>query len=196
MAGSEEIALCGEGVDQTARVGGDEDQRAPEAESIDLQRTRGETSVERQIVDRRHDERHDGEEQHGPGIVGGGAMKLLRAPSQSADEKGQPEHEQQVADDAAGDRRLDQLDMAFVQSDERDDQLGRVAERRVEKAAPSRPRPSRELFGAKADEAGERYQRDGGRDENPGRAGRRKGEHPGHGRDRQQQVEPVVDERA
>jgi hypothetical protein len=84
----------------------------------------------------------------------------------------------------------------FVQCDERNDQLGRVAERRVEKTAPCRPRPPRELFGAKADEAGERYQRDGSRDENPGRAWRGKSEHPGHGRGRQQQVESVVDERA
>ena len=77
------------------------------------------------------------EKQHGRRIGGRGAMKLLRAPSQSADEKRQPEHEQQVADDAAGDRRLDQLDMPFVQRDERDDQFRRVAEGGVQKAAPS-----------------------------------------------------------
>ena len=52
----------------------------------------------------------------------------------------QAEHQQQVADDAAGDRRLDELDVALTQRDDGDDQLRRVAERGVEKPAEHRSR--------------------------------------------------------
>ena len=50
------------------------------------------------------------------------------------------EDQQQVADDRAGQRRLDDLDQAGLQGEERDDQLGDVAERRVEDAADLRAR--------------------------------------------------------
>ena len=75
-------------------------------------------------------------------LVADGAVELLRAAAEAADEERQAEHEQQVADDAAGDRGLDQLDVPVAQRDDRDDQLGGVAEGGVEEAAPA-PGPAR-----------------------------------------------------
>ena len=57
----------------------------------------------------------------------------------------------------------------LAQRDDRDDQLGGVAERRVEETAQRRARPARQLLGAEADQAGERNQRRGGREEDPRR---------------------------
>ena len=58
----------------------------------------------------------------------------LRPVAQAADQHARPEDQQQVPDDRAGQRRLDDLDQAGLEREERDDQLGDVAEGRVEDA--------------------------------------------------------------
>ena len=68
-------------------------------------------------------------------LLGGDAVEPLRAVPEPADEARGAEDQQQVADDAAGDRGLDDLDVVGAQRDERDDQLRGVAERGVEQAA-------------------------------------------------------------
>src|SRR5206468_839394 len=83
-----------------------------------------------------------------------------------------------------------------AERDQRDDQLGGVAECGVQKAAPGGTGTPCQLFGAEADQAGERYQRQSGRDEHPGRRGRQHPERPRYGRGGQQEVEAVVEERA
>ena len=57
-----------------------------------------------------------------------------RLPGTPGDEA-EAHDQQQVAEDAAGDRRLHQVDQARLQRHDRDDELGRVAERGVEEAA-------------------------------------------------------------
>ena len=124
-------------------------------------------------------------------------MKLLRRAAEAADEERQPEHQQQVADDAAGDRGLDQLDVALAQRDDRDDQLGGVAEGRVEEAAAA---PGRS--GARAARCRGRSGPASGISETAavmkthGDPGDASGEHPGDRRRDEQQVEPVGGERA
>jgi hypothetical protein len=46
-------------------------------------------------------------------------MELLRPPAHAADEERQAEHEQQVADDAAGDGCLDEVDVVVVEREAR-----------------------------------------------------------------------------
>ena len=75
-------------------------------------------------------------------------------------EHARPEHEQQVADDRAGQRRLDDLDQPGLQREERDDQLGDVAERRVEDAADLRAGQRAESLGREADDPGQTEDRD------------------------------------
>ena len=57
----------------------------------------------------------------------------------TAGEEREPEHEQQVADDRAGQRAADDLGQPLVDRDQGDDQLGRVAERGIEEAADPGP---------------------------------------------------------
>ena len=55
--------------------------------------------------------------------------------AQAAGECRRAEHEQQIADDRPGERRLHDGREPFRQYHQRDNQLGRVAEGRVEKSA-------------------------------------------------------------
>ena len=86
------------------------------------------------------------------------------SPRPPANER-EPEHEQQVADDRAGQRAADDLGQPFVDRDQGDDQLGRVAERGVEEAADARARVLRRVLGGLADQPRERDQRSGREDE-------------------------------
>ena len=61
-------------------------------------------------------------------------------PLEAADEHRRAQHEQDVAEDRADHRRLDDLVQALVQREESDDQLGGVAERDVQQAADARAR--------------------------------------------------------
>jgi hypothetical protein len=187
----EQIALRGERVDQAAGVSDDQHHRRGNAQRFNLRRLSIEAAVQREIEHRRHDQRHHGEEQHHCGVARGGTVEGLASPPEPADEEAQAEHQQQVADDAPGDRGLDQLDVPFVQRDDRDDQLRGVAEGGVQEPTKGRPRLARQLLGADADDAGERHQRQRGQHEHPGRAATGPRQHPRGRCGDQQQVEAV-----
>ena len=105
--------------------------------------------------DRGHEQADKGDdEQCGVG-AGDLPAERLRAVAQPADQHAGPEHEQQVADDRAGERRLHDLDEAGLQREEGDDQLGDVAEGRVEDAADLRPGQRPEALRGKADGPGQ-----------------------------------------
>ena len=109
----------------------------------------------------RHGERGDREhEEHGHRADGRG-VEPLRPVAQAAEEEGQPEHEQGVGEDRADERGLDDDDEAGLEAEDRDEQLGQVAERRLEDARRARAEPVAELVRALADEAGQAGQRDG-----------------------------------
>ena len=115
--------------------------------------------------DRGHEQADKGDdEQCGVG-AGDLPAERLRAVAQPADQHAGPEHEQQVADDRAGERRLDDLDEAGLQREEGDDQLGDVAEGRVEDAADLRPGQRPEALRREADGPGQPEDPDGGDDE-------------------------------
>ena len=58
----------------------------------------------------------------------------------AAEGEREAEDEEEVADDATGERASDDLRQPVVDCEERDDELGRVSERRVEEAADPRAR--------------------------------------------------------
>ena len=98
----------------------------------------------------------------------------LHAVADAADEERDPEHEHAVGEDRADERRLHDVDEALVQREERDEELGQVAERRLDDARAA-PEPRREpsCSVACADEARERRQGDRRDDERqPRRRGR------------------------
>jgi hypothetical protein len=75
-----------------------------------------------------------------------------------ADEKHEPQHEQEVAHHRTGKRRADDIRQAVREGDERNDQLRGIAEAGVQKAADSRPGVVRCLLGRLPDEPRERNQ--------------------------------------
>ena len=75
------------------------------------------------------------------------------------------EHEQQVRHDATREGAADDLGQSFVNRDERDDELGGIPERGIEKASDPRPRVLGGMLGRLADEPGEWDQSERGQDE-------------------------------
>ena len=89
----------------------------------------------------------------------------------AARDQREPEDQQQVAEDAAGDRRLHQLDQPRPQRHDRDDQLGGVAEGGVEEAADRRAGAMGQVLGGLAHVAGQRQHAEAGREEDRTTAG-------------------------
>lgn len=105
--------------------------------------------------------------------------------------KNEKPNQEQVADDAAGNRGLHQFHMPLVERDDRDDELGRVAEGGIEEAAECRTRPIGEFLGAEPDDSGQRDERDRRGKEDPRRAGQRHAEHPGDRREGDEEIEAI-----
>ena len=72
--------------------------------------------------------------QHRGVHAGEPAVEPLHAVTQPADQKRCPQHQQRVAEDRAGDGRTSDVDLPRVDGEDGDDQLGGVAEGRVEHA--------------------------------------------------------------
>ena len=100
-------------------------------------------------------EQHHGDEHEADRDQPRAAVDLLGRP----DEQREAEDEQQVADDAAGERATDDLVESVVDREQRDDQLRRVAERRVQEAADARAGVAGGMLGRLADQPCERDQR-------------------------------------
>jgi len=76
--------------------------------------------------------------------------------AQPTEQERQPEHEQQVPEDRPGQRRLHDLDAVVEDQEDRDDQLGHVAERRVDQPADARPGVQGKLLRRAADQSRQR----------------------------------------
>ena len=96
------------------------------------------------------------EGRHQPSPVG---VELLHPVLQPADDERDPEHEHAVREDRADERRLDDVDEAAVEREERDEELGQVPESGLNDARPAGAQSGAELLGRGPDEAGERGQR-------------------------------------
>ena len=83
-----------------------------------------------------------------------------RSPPTSADGA---EHQQHVADDRAGQRRLDQVRQSLAEREDSDDELRSVAERRIQQAADATAQVLGQRLGGIADQGRERQDREHGR---------------------------------
>ena len=108
----------------------------------------------------RHRERGDREHQQHRHRADRLSVEPLRAVAQAAEEEGEPEHEQRVGEDRADERRLHHDDEPRLQAEDRDEELGQVAQRRLEDAGRARAEAVAELIRALADEAGQAGQGD------------------------------------
>ena len=79
---------------------------------------------------------------------------MLLLVAQAAGEHGRAEHQQDVSHDRPDDRGLDHIMETGAQGGERDDQLGSVAECRVEETADSLARAVGQLFCGSAEPGG------------------------------------------
>ena len=110
---------------------------------------------------RRHQQSGHGQDQRGRVHRGRARVVGLFLVLQAAQQEGQPEDQQQVPDDRARERRLHDLGLVLQDQEERDHELGDVAERRVDQPADPRARVERELLGRPPDQSGQRQDRAG-----------------------------------
>jgi hypothetical protein len=94
---------------------------------------------------------------------------------------GRAHDEQDVAEDGADDRRLDDLLEALAQGEQGDDELGEVAEGDVEEAADTGPGAGRQLLGGPAHRGRGRDHPEGGGHEDRRGPGVEQLQHDGHG---------------
>ncbi len=83
-------------------------------------------------------------------------VETLRAVLDAADQDAETHDQQDVADDRAGDGGLDEIQQALSDGENRDDEFGGVAQRRVEQAADAGAGVRRQLFGGVPEESGHR----------------------------------------
>ena len=96
-------------------------------------------------------------------------LNLSSDRSSPAGDERQAQDQEQVAEDAAGDRRLHQLHQPRAERHDRDDQLGRVAEGGVEQAADGRAGAVGEVLGGLAHVARQRQHAEARGEEDPHR---------------------------
>src|SRR5579885_610149 len=120
---------------------------------------------------------------------GGGAVEDLAWMAHAAAQHGQPQHQQDVADDGTGDGGLDHVMQSRLERDDGDDEFGGVAEGGVQKPAQALPQIPGEMFSGPAHPGGERQ--DGGRRgrEHPCRIGMDMMQIKGNRHAQQQQIE-------
>ena len=84
---------------------------------------------------RRHKQGDGGEEQQARLKSGAYPIELLLVMAQSTDQESSAEHEQRVAHNGSGNRRLDQEVLSGLQGSQRNDEFGQVAKCGVEQSA-------------------------------------------------------------
>ena len=95
-----------------------------------------------------------------------GRIEVLLGTAQSSGQHGGAEHQQDISDDGAGDRRLHHVVQPGTQRGERNDELGGIAERRVQEPANAFAHALRELLRGPAHPAGKRQNGEAGGREN------------------------------
>ena len=135
---------------------------------------------------RRRRERGQGRDQPRPRRV----EPLHPVPEAARDER-DPEHEDAVREHRADERGLDDVDEAVVEREQADEELGEVAERRLDRSGRAGAEPRAELLGGGAD--GAREHRDRGRRDDEREHGRRVEEVRESGCQHEQAGEPELD---
>ena len=95
---------------------------------LDNRAPSGGTRARGEVKHRWDDQADRGQRERNDGGAGGRAIKTLFLIFRAAQDNGKAEHEQDVADDRAGNGSFHHAGQAFGERDPRDDQLGRVSE--------------------------------------------------------------------
>src|SRR6185503_4717379 len=138
-----------------------------ETEPVNNRGMRFERAETDQRYQRGHDERNGREEEHDRRRSCRNTVEFLPSVLQPADVAGEAEDQKKIPDDAPRNRRFNDLRMMRAKRDDRDNQLGGIAERRVEKAAEGWSRSACEVLGRNPDQAGSGNERNGGGNKYP-----------------------------
>ena len=121
-----------------------------------------------QIVERRRHNQRDRRQRQGSRLrPRSGSIEPLYGVLEAPGQHGGAEHQEEVADDRTGERSLDHRIETRSQGRHRDDQLGGVSEGGIQQAAQPLAGPVRELLGGAPEPAGQRHDRQRGRQEDP-----------------------------
>ena len=111
----------------------------------------------------------DGQDQQRRDHAGRPGLEMLRPVLQATEQEGETQDEQGVREDRTDEGRLDDQDQAGLQREDADEELGQVAEARLQHAGRARPQAMAQLIRALADHRGEPRQRDARQDEDDNR---------------------------
>ena len=148
-----QVLVRDEAEDQVQDVGDDQDHADRQAQLV---LDAGGVGADQRVEDRRDDQADGGQDHQGRAHARGRPVERWIEDSEPARQQARPQDQQEVADDAARQRRLDHVVEPLEQREQGDDQLGGVAEGGVQKAPDARPEPVRERLGRLADQPGQR----------------------------------------
>src|SRR5215470_14636776 len=112
--------------EQVQQVQENEDAAGPQAEVFQVDVAVLESTEEGEVEDSGHDQRGHGDHQHGAVHGGGGAGEALHGMARAANQQAQSQHQEQIADDTAGKRGLDHVDVSGAEGEDSDDHLGEI----------------------------------------------------------------------
>ena len=135
---------------------------------LGLRRPAARLPIGRQVKNRRNDQPDGGQAERRGGNARGRLVERLAVKAHPAGQNGGAEHQENVADDRAGDGGFDHTGQALGQSHQRDDQLGGIAEGGVEQPADAMAGAGTQMLGSPAHPAGQRNDRDARDDEKQG----------------------------
>ena len=139
----------------------DQEQHSRDRKGRDRQRVT--IGVARPARDRRNQEQQHGQEHERQ--LAQQRTAVERAPAVRPGGERDAQHQQQVRDDAPGQRPAHDIRQPVGDGEQGDDQLGRVAEARVQETADARPGVFPRVFGRLADQPRQRHQRRSREDE-------------------------------
>ena len=122
---------------------------------------------EKMAVHRRHDEADGCQQKHRPAGTRAGSVEPLRLELEPACQDAGSQDQQDIADDAARERRLDDAVLPLRQRGQADDQLGGITESGVEQPTQPRAYAMGQMLRRQSHQPGQRDDGQSGEDEHP-----------------------------
>ena len=185
----ENIPVRPQGEHKAEDVGQEQDRRNPQTHLPERHLAREDR---RSHIQGRHHESDDGHDEHRDLRAGGLSGKQLGFVAQAAREHAETEDQESVPDDRSRQRRLHDLREPPAEGEDRDDQLGRVPEGRVQKSTDPGTGKFAQLFRGEPEEPGQWHDRDPGDREHDDSGSEDDVEDPAHGDEHAQEDGPGV----
>ena len=162
LLAAKQMGVAAQHEHQAEQVDHQEEHRHDDAES---HRPGDEVALARDGEHRRHQDGDGGQRHHADLRAHADRGEALDLVLEAAGQERRPQHQQQVADDRAGERGLDHVEHAGAQRHQGDDQLGGIAQGGVEEAADALAETGCQLLGGDAKQTGQRHDGEAGHQE-------------------------------